>query len=126
MLTFNKLWTSIAGTVLLALADFLPDNHLSFIEWVKLVEMLAAVVLVGHIANTVWNKYAKGIAQAVAGSAPVLIIQLADGWQTNLDLWPTLIAAATAVGVIGIGNKDYQLRGLSTGDLRHGGPARAG
>lgn len=111
MWNYNKLWTSILGALLLGLAEFLPDNNLSLIEGVKLVQMIAAVILVGHIANTAWNRYAKGAAQLVAGSAPVLIVQLADGWQTNLDLWPTLIAAATAVGVVAIGNKGYQLRG---------------
>lgn len=113
MFTYNKLWTSILGVVLLCLADFLPDNQLSLIEWIKLVNMTAGVILVGYIANTTINKFAKGTAQIIAGSAPVLIIQVADGWQTNLDLWPTLIAAATAVGVIGIGNKDYPLRQVS-------------
>ena len=113
MFHHNKLWTSIVGAVLLGLAEFLPDNNLSLVESVKLVEMIAGVVLVGYIANTTINKFAKGVSQLVAGSAPVLVIQLADGWQTNLDLWPTLIAAATAVGVIGIGNKNYPLRQVS-------------
>lgn len=107
MFTYNKLWTSIVGAVLLGLAEFLPDSHLDLIEGVKLTNMIAGVILVGVIANTLWNRFAKFTAQLVAGSAPVLITSLADGWQTNLDLWPTLIAAATAVGVIGIGNKDY-------------------
>ena len=113
MFHYNKLWTSIVGAVLLGLAEFLPDSDLSLIESVKLVEMIAGVILVGYIANTTINKFAKGVAQIVAGSAPVLVIQLADGWQTNLDLWPTLIAAATAVGVLGVGNKNYPLRQVS-------------
>lgn len=108
--TYNKLWTSIVGAVLLGLAEFLPDNNLDMIESVKLVNMVAGVILVGYIGNTVINRFAKFVSQLVAGSAPVLIVGLADGWQTNLDLWPTLIAAATAVGVIGIGNKNYPLQ----------------
>lgn len=107
MTTFNKLWVSIVGAVLLGLAEFLPDGRLDLIEDVKLVQMIAAVVLVGYIGNTSINRYAKGVAQAVAGSAPVLLVQLADGWQTNQDLWPTLVAAATAVGVIAVTNRNY-------------------
>lgn len=115
MWTFNKLWTSIVGAVLLGLAEFLPDNDLSALDWIKLVNMAAGVVLVGQLTNTIWNKYAKGLAQLVAGSVPVLIVQLVDGWQTHLDLIPVLIAAGTAIGVISIPNVGYVLRGLATG-----------
>jgi hypothetical protein len=105
--TFNKLWVSILGAILLGLAEFLPDGHLDFGEGAKLVNMVAAAVLVGHIANTAWNRFAKGVCQVVAGSVPVLLAQLADGWQLNADLWPTLIAGATAIGVIGVKNLNY-------------------
>lgn len=107
MTTYNKLWVSLVGAVLLGLVGFLPDGHLDRIEGVQLVNMLAAVVLVGHIANTTWNVYAKGVAQAVAGSAPVLIAQLQDGWQLGQDLVPVLVAAAAAIGVIAVPNLRY-------------------
>lgn len=107
MTTWNKLWVSIIGVVLLGLAEFLPDNDLSVTDWIKLASMVAGTVLVARLANTTINQYAKGLCQAVAGSAPVALMQLADGWQTNQDLWVILVAAATAVGVIQIPNSDY-------------------
>lgn len=107
MTTWNKLWTSILGVVLLGLAEFLPDNELSVTDWIKLASMVAGTVLVAQLANTAINRFAKGLCQAVAGSAPVALMQLADGWQTNQDLWVILVAAATALGVIAVPNKNY-------------------
>lgn len=113
MTLYNKLWTAIVGTVLLGLAQFLPDNHLDLIEGVKLADMIAGAILVGYLANTKINLFAKFTAQLVAGSAPVALVSLMDGWQTNLDLWPILIALGTAAGVVAIPNPGYQLLGAA-------------
>lgn len=107
MTTYNKLWTALVGTILLGLAEFLPDGRLDIMDDIKLANMIAATYLVGYIGNTAINRFAKGIAMAVSGAAPVLLVQLIDGWQLNSDLWPALIAAGTAVGVIGVKNLNY-------------------
>lgn len=114
MTLYNKLWAAIAGTILLGLAQFLPDNHFTLIEGVQLTEMVAGTILVGYIGNTAVNRYAKFVSQLVAASAPVTLVALADGWQTNVDLWPILIAAATSAGVVGFKNKNYQFLGGTT------------
>lgn len=114
MTTYNKLWTALVGTLLLGLAEFLPDGRLDILDGVKLAQMVAATYLVGYIANTAINRFAKGVAMAVSGAAPVLLVQLLDGWQFNVDLWPSLVAAATALGVIAIRNQNYApLQGIT-------------
>jgi hypothetical protein len=69
------------------------------IEWVGLVSFLLATLGTFIMPNTTLLKTAKLWVHALVIGAGVLVLQLADGWQTNLDLGPVALSILAAAGV---------------------------
>lgn len=91
---------SLGGALLYFLySGPLTDGHLSVIEWVGLVSFLLATLGTFVMPNTTLLAAAKTWINALVLGAGVLVLQLADGWQTNIDLGPVALGILTAVGV---------------------------
>lgn len=98
-MTFKKLLVAIVGTVVFGLQGALSDNSLSTAELIGLIAMILTAVGTWIVPNTTVLQAAKTWAAALVIGSAVLIPALADGWQTNADLWPVLISVLTAAGV---------------------------
>jgi hypothetical protein len=105
-------WNKFAFALLMALVyglqKFLADGSFSGLDVVATVGILAAAAAAGLATNTPWRPTLKVWMAGLVAGTDVLIVQLADGWQTNLDLWPTLIALLQVVGVGLIPNIGYE------------------
>lgn len=111
-MTWNKFAFALFMALIYGLQKLLVDGSMSTLDWVSLIGILAAAAAAGLIPNTPWLNVAKLWAAGLVAGTDVLLVQLADGWQTNLDLWPTLIAVAQVVGVWAVPNQNYApLRG---------------
>lgn len=109
-MTFNKLLWAVFMAIVLGLQRFLVDDVMSTVDWVELVSMLLAAVGTWLVPNTPALETAKTWVNALVVGAGVVLLQLADGWQTNVDLWPIIISIAAAAGVYVMPNKSqYEL-----------------
>jgi hypothetical protein len=98
-MTIKKLLVAIVGAVAFGLQGALSDNLLSTVELIGLIAMVLTAVGTWVVPNTSVLQAAKTWLAALVVGAGVLVPVLADGWQTNGDLWPVLIAVLTAAGV---------------------------
>lgn len=115
-MSWNKFAFALLMALVYGLQKLLADNVMSGLDWVSVVGILAAATAAGLVPNTPWLTTAKLWATGLVAGVDVLIVQLADGWQTNVDLWPFIIAIAQVVGVWAIPNQNYA-------PLRGGAPA---
>ena len=115
---YRKLIGPIAGGLIYFLySGPLTDGHLTVIEWVGLVSFLLATLGTYLMPNTTLLAAAKMWINALVIGAGVLVLQLADGWQTNADLGPVLLAILTTAGV-------YRLPGPEIAPVTRIAPAR--
>jgi hypothetical protein len=98
-MTIKKLLAAIVGAVAFGLQTALSDNNFSTEELIGFIAMILTVVGTWIVPNTSVLQAAKTWLASLVIGAGVLVPQIADGWQTNADLWPVLIAVLTAAGV---------------------------
>jgi hypothetical protein len=98
-MTIKKLIAAIVGAVAFGLQTALSDGHMSTEELIGFIAMLFTVVGTWIVPNTSVLAAAKTWLAALVVGAGVLVPALVDGWQTNTDLWPIVIAVLTAAGV---------------------------
>lgn len=104
-MTIGKLVAALVGAIVYGLQGALSDNTMSTEELVGLIAMLLTAVGTWIVPNTSVLQAAKTWLAALVVGAGVLVPALADGWQSNTDLWPVLIAVLTAAGVYVVPNR---------------------
>lgn len=107
----------LGGLIYFLYSGPLTDGHLTVIEWVGVVSFLFATVGTYMMPNTTLLAAAKMWINAFVLGLGVLVLQLADGWQTNADLGPVLLTILTAAGV-------YRLPGPEVAPVTRIAPAR--
>ena len=98
-MTIKKLLAAVVGAVAFGLQTALSDNLMTTAELIGFIAMLLTVVGTWIVPNTSVLQAAKTWLAALVVGSGVLVPAIADGWQTNADLWPVVIAVLTAAGV---------------------------
>lgn len=96
---FKKLLVALVGAVVFGLQGALSDNNMSTAELIGLISLGLTAIGTWIVPNTSVLTAAKTWLAALVVGAGVLVPALVDGWQTNADLWPIVIAVLTAAGV---------------------------
>lgn len=107
----------VGGVIYTLYSGPLTDGHLSMIEWIGLISFILATIGTYIMPNTSLLEAAKTWINAFVLGLGVLVVQLADGWQTNADLGPVLLGILTAAGV-------YVLPGPDIAQVTRIAPAR--
>lgn len=115
---YRKLIGPLVGGLIYTLySGPLTDGRLTVIEWVGLISFVFAAIGTWLMPNTTLLAAAKMWVNALVFGLGVLTLQLADGWQTNSDLGPVLLAILTTAGV-------YRLPGPEVAPVTRIAPAR--